>query len=187
MRNLIKITVACFVVSARLVFAQDGDTRTEGTFPEPKAVETREENRIHMGINAGLSVPDGSYDTTANLGVDVGFQPYIPFGVGAELFTTEIDADRGEDDQRTALLGRGTYNFGGEVPLIRHSFVGLGAGPVVTGGTWEIGIAPMAGFDIPVTKINGRDLTLGANAKYLVITSATPDAFMANIAVKYWY
>jgi hypothetical protein len=187
MRNLFKITIACFVVSARLVFAQDGAAHTEGTFPTPKAVESRGENRIHMGLNAGLTVPDGSYDTTPGLGLDVGFQPYIPFGVGAELFTSEIDADKGGNDQRTALLGRGSYNFGGELPLIRHSFVGLGAGPVVTGGIWELGIAPMTGLDIPVTKINGRDLTLGANAKYLVITSGTPDAFMANLAVKYWY
>ncbi len=187
MRNILKITLACFAVSARLVFAQDADSRTEGTFPQPKAVETREDQRVHMGVIAGLNVPDGSYDTTPNIGVDVGFQPYIPFGVGAELFTSEIEADRGGQDQRTALLGRGTYNFGGEVPLIRHSFVGLGAGPVVTGSTWELGIAPLAGFDIPVTKINESDVTLGANAKYLVITSDTPDAFMANVAVKYWY
>lgn len=187
MRNLIKITVACFVISTRLVFGQDSDARTEGTFPEPKEVETRSDLRTHVGVTAGLNVPDGSYDTTPNLGVDVGFQPYIPFGLGAELFTTEIDADSADTDQRTALLGRGTYNFGGEIPVVRHSFLGLAAGPVVTGGTWEVGIAPLVGFDIPVTKINNSDLTIGANAKYLVITSGTPDSFMANMAVKYWY
>lgn len=179
------LMVLCFTMNTAL--AQESEQTTTSTFPEPAAVESVEEYKVHMGINMGLSTPEGSYDTTGNLGVEIGYQPYIPFGLGAELFTTQIDADRGGDDQRTALLAKGSYNFGGETPVIRYSWAGIGAGPVYADGLWEVGLAPQVGFDVPVTKINNQDLTLGGNAKYLITSTSSPDAFMANFAVKYWY
>jgi hypothetical protein len=187
-KKLLKqVSIVCLVFSSSLVMAQDPAKTTSSTFPAPTPIETQEEYRVHMGVNLGFNTPEGSYDTTSGLGVEVGYQPYIPFGVGAELFTTQIDADKGNDEQRTTLLGRGSYNFGGTAPVIRNSFVGLGAGPVYADGVWEVGLAPLVGFDIPVTKINDQDLTLGANAKFLVTSTNSPDSFMANLAVKYWY
>ena len=190
MTGNMKLILACtLAVTAVPGFAEEEfKQKIEGTFPEAKEVTNSGEEKVHMGLNMGFNSPEGSYDSSMNLGVDVGFQPYIPFGVGAELFTTEMDRDnRNSDDQRTALLAKGTYNFGGGIPVIRHSYAGLGAGPVLTGSTWDIGIAPLAGFDIPVTQLSGKDLTLGANIKYLATTSDTPDSFMTNFAVKYWY
>jgi hypothetical protein len=187
---MMKKTLFCLLATTALsAYAQDTAEKTVGTFPEPKEVQTYEEQKIHMGVNLGMNNPSGGYDTSLGMGVDVGFQPYIPFGVGAEVFTTEMDEDnRNHDDQRTVLLARGTYNFGGEVPVIRHSYVGMAAGPVLTGETWDLGFAPLTGFDIPVAKMeNGNDLTLGANIKYIYTTSATADAFMTSAAVKYWY
>lgn len=170
-----------------VALAQTSEQNSSSTFPAPTPVESQEEFKVHMGMNLGFTTPEGSHDTTPNLGVEVGYQPYIPYGLGGELFTSQIDADTGKDEQRTALLARGTYNFGGEAPVIRNSWVGLGAGPVYADGVWEVGVAPAVGFDIPVTRINNQDLSLGANAKFLVTSTDSPDAFMANFAVKYWY
>ncbi len=181
-----KKTLICLLATTTFsAFAQEA---TVGTFPEPKKVTTYEEQKIHMGLNLGVNNPSGGYDTSMGMGVDVGFQPYIPFGVGAEVFTTDMDENNvNNDDQRTALLARGTYNFGGEIPVLRNSYVGMAAGPVLTGETWDLGFAPLTGFDIPVADLNGSDLTLGANIKYIYTTSATADAFMTSAAVKYWY
>ncbi len=187
---MMKKTLLCLLATTAFsAYAQETTDKMVGTFPEPKEVSTYEEQKLHMGLNVGMNSPSGSYDNSMGMGVDVGFQPYIPFGVGAEVFTTEMDEDDvNNDDQRTAILGRGTYNFGGEVPVLRHSFVGLAAGPVLTGETWDIGLAPLTGFDIPIAKMmNGSDLSLGASIKYLYTTSATADAFMTSAAIKYWY
>jgi len=188
-RNM-NVVLACFLAlgTAPAMAAEDSKQMVSGTFPRPAEVSSPAEERVHMGLNMGFNSPEGSYDSAMGFGVDVGFQPYIPYGLGAELFTTEMDADdTNNDDQRTALLAKGSYNFGGEIPVIRHSYVGLGAGPVLTGSTWDVGLAPLAGFDIPVTKLSGKDLSLGANIKYLATLSDTPDSFMTNFAVKYWY
>jgi len=186
--NLMKaITVSLLALSVGPVLATETEHTTTSTFPGPAPVETADELKVHMGLNLGFNTPEGSHDTTSNLGVEVGYQPYIPFGVGAELFTSQIDSDNNQDEQRTSLLARGTYNFGGEAPIVEYSWVGLSAGPVYADGVWEVGVAPQLGFDIPATKINGQDLTLGANAKFLVTSTDSPDAFMANFAVKYWY
>lgn len=179
--------VAIALLSCQVAYAQEAEKTTTSTFPAPTPVESAEEFKMHMGLNLGTSTPEGSHDTTANLGVEVGYQPYIPYGLGAELFTTQVDADGGNDDQRTALLAKGSYNFGGQAAVLRHSWVGLGAGPVYADGTWEVGVAPQLGFDIPVSKINNQDLSIGANAKYLITSTDSPDAFMANFAMKYWY
>ncbi len=181
-----KKTLLCLLAtSAFSAYAQEA---TVGTFPEPKEVSNRSEQKVHMGLNLGVNNPAGGYDTSLGMGVDVGYQPYIPYGVGAEIFTADMDRNNvNNDDQRTAALARGTYNFGGEIPVIRHSFVGVGVGPVLTGGIIDIGFAPLTGFDIPVADLNGSALTLGANIKYLYTTSETADAFMTSAAVKYWY
>lgn len=181
-----KIFLLClFAATALHVSAQD---ITQGTFPEPKKVTNRKEQMVHMGLSLGVNNPSGGYDTSLGMGVEVGFRPYVPFGVGAEVFTTNMNENNvSSNDQRTAALARGSYNFGGAIPVIRHSYVGMGAGPVVTGNTWDVGLAPLTGFDIPVNEQVGSALTLGASLKYLYTTSATADAFMMSAAVKYWY
>lgn len=145
------------------------------------------EHKTEVGVNLGVNSPDGSYSTTPNVGIDMGYQPSVPFNVGGELFTTNMDPDNASNQQRTALLGRGSYNFGGSVAILRDSYAGVAAGPVLTRTTWDIGLAPLIGFDTAVARISGRDLSVGVNAKYLYTTSASQDSFMANLAMKYWY
>ena len=180
-----------FLLSLSLValgaYAQEADKTTTSTFPAPTAVTETSEYKVHMGANVGFNTPEGSNGTTANVGVEVGYQPYIPYGVGAELFTTHIDSDNNQDEQRTALLAKGSYNFGGEAPVIRHSWIGLGAGPVYSGDTWEVGLAPQLGFDLPFDSVEFPGISMGGNAKYLVTSTDTPDAFMLNLALKYWF
>ena len=181
----IEKTLLIMALAATTAFAEEQTTTS--TFPAPTPVMERSEYKVHMGASLGTSIPEGSYDTTANLGIEVGYQPYIPYGLGGELFTSQMDADEGKDTQRTALLAKGSYNFGGEAPVIRHSWVGMGAGPVYSNSVWEVGLAPQLGFDIPLDTVEAPGLTLGANAKYLITSTDTADAFMLNFAVKYWF
>lgn len=182
------ILLAFTLTSGSAMAVEDLNQRLEESLPVPKAVQNHSEQKMHMGISAGLNSPNGGYDNTVGLGAEVGFQPYIPFGLGAEIFNTSMDKNnQNHDDRRTTVLAKGTYNFGGDIPVLRQSYVGVAAGPVLTGNTLDLGLAPLLGFDIPVTKIGTRDVTLGANAKYLFTSSDTPNSFMTNLAIKYWY
>ncbi len=161
------------------------ENKMEGTLPEPKEVTSKDEYKIHMGLTAGVNSPNGDAESSPEFGINVGFQPYVPFGVGAEVVTAELDDS---DIQRTSVLGRGTYNFGGDIPVLRSSFVGVTAGPMFLDGDdveWSVG--PLAGFDIPLTYGQSSDfLSLGLQAKYLYTTD-TQDSFSAGLALKYWY
>lgn len=169
-----------------LAFAQTS------TLPAVRGPAIDDELKPHVGAIIGFQEPDGSGRAGGDFGVDIGFQPYIPFGFGLELAgssTTEVD--------QTRLLLRGTYNFGGTTPVIKNSYIGAGLGPVI-GSVGDsdrvlLGFAPMVGFDMPVYRFSsmseGRKdyLTLGLHAKYLITEGSDPDALSANGVVKYWF
>jgi len=167
-------------------FAQEMETagKTEGTFPEVRQVEQKDDYKLHMGLNGGVHVPEGNANSTPEFGISVGYQPYIPFGLGAEVNTAKLDD--GSDDQRTSVFARGTYNFGGDVAVLKNSWVGVLGGPVIIGDNFEWGWAPTLGFDIPLSDQAHDFISLGLNAKYMFV-SDSPDAFSAAAAVKYWY
>lgn len=157
--------------------------RLEGTFPEVRASETEDDKRLHMGLTAGINDPENT-EASPEFGINVGFQPVVPFGVGADVSTTQLDD--GTDDQRTTVLAKGTYNFGGDVPVLRSTWIGVGAGPVIIDDKFEWAAAPIAGFDIPLSSKMHDVLSLGVDAKYLFI-SDREDGLVASAAVKYWY
>jgi len=160
------------------------ENKMEGTLPTPRAVEEKDMYRIHMGLTAGVSNPNGASESSPEYGINVGFQPYVPFGLGAEITTTEMDDS---DIQRTNVLARGTYNFGGDVPVLKSSYVGAVAGPMfIDGDTTEWSIGPVVGFDIPLQEKASDFLSLGLTAKYLY-TTEVQDSFSAGLALKYWY
>jgi len=166
-------------------FASFAEAELQGTLPDVKRADTIDEYKFHMGLAAGVSSPEGSQDATPEFGVDVGFQPVIPFGFGLEGSTTELD--NGANTQRTNLFARATYNFGGEVPVLRSSYLGVAAGPTfLENANTEWTVAPLIGFDIPLAKKAHDVITLGLNGKYAFISN-TPDAVIATAAVKYWY
>lgn len=159
--------------------------KLEGTLPRPQAVDDKSMYKIHMGLTAGVSNPNGDTESAPEYGINLGFQPYVPFGLGAEVTTTEIDET---DLQRTNLLVRGTYNFGGDIPVLRSSYVGLLTGPMFqnNNGDTEWSVGPTAGFDIPLQDKSSDFLSLGLSAKYLYTTDVQ-DSFSAGLALKYWY
>lgn len=183
---IFKTTIATiFFCLSSVAFAQ---TEGTNTFPKPTKPETVSEWRTHMGILAGYTNAEGKFESALGYGVDFGFQPYIPFGVGAELASTENEGNL----TRTTLLGRGTYNFGGSIPVINKSYVGAMLGPV-----WDsessndgvrFGIGPVVGFDLPLGKeITEKTVTLGLNARYLFVNEGVADTFALNGAMKYWF
>lgn len=192
-KSLLTITALSLSLSA---FAQMSEAekakvenKLEGTLPESREA-TRDEYKVHMGLSAGVNSPNGDVESSPEFGVNVGFQPYIPFGFGGELVTSEINDT---NIQRTSLLARGTYNFGGDIPVLRSSFIGVAAGPMwinFDGDNndeveWSAG--PLAGFDIPLKSgANSDYLSLGLQAKYLYTTDSE-DALSAGLALKYWY
>ena len=186
-KTLITLVFLTTSLSAFAQMSQDEKNKVrnklEGTLPEPKAVENKDQYRLHMGLTAGVNSPNGAAGSSAEYGINVGFQPYVPFGLGAEVVTAELDKT---NIQRTSVLARGTYNFGGDIPVLRSSYMGATAGPMFVDGSTEWSVGPLAGFDIPLQDQTSNFLSLGLQAKYLWTTSSQ-DAFSAGLALKYWY
>jgi hypothetical protein len=190
-RDMLKVLLTVAVLTSSLsAFAQmsneekrSAQNRLEGSLPEPREVDNKDAYRIHMGLTAGVNNPNGDADSTPEFGINVGFQPYVPFGLGAEITTAELDET---DIQRTSVLARGTYNFGGDIPVLKSSYVGVVTGPMFVDSQVEWSVGPTAGFDIPLTQATSNFLSLGLQAKYLYTTDVQ-DSFSAGLALKYWY
>ncbi len=144
------------------------------TFPNLRATYTRAEYQPHAGLLVGLVNPNEG-DTSTEFGLDVGYQPYIPFGLGIELTRTE---------DRSILLGKGSYHFGGVIPIIHTAFVGVAAGhddAIFVAG-------PLAGFDIPLSEYDpGSHISLGGSAKYLFSSNSDAQSLSVNGTMKYWF
>lgn len=188
---MLKVLLTVAVLTSSLTaFAQmsnaekrNAQSRLEGTLPEPREVDNKDAYRVHMGLTAGVNNPNGDIQSSPEFGINVGFQPYVPFGLGAEVTTTNLD---NSDVQRTNVLARGTYNFGGDIPVLRSSYVGVTAGPMFNESQVEWSVGPVAGFDIPLTSQSSNFLSLGLQAKYLYTTNVE-DSFSGGLALKYWY
>lgn len=176
--------------------AQDtngGDMR--GTLPEVRDTMTQSQLKPHLGIMAGMSNPEASYDAALEVGVDLGFQAWTPFGVGVEVSHLSSRRDSAFGDRnldRTNILAKGLYNFGGTQPVLRYSYVGLGLGGVIDATGYQgthTGVAPLAGFDIPLGPRNTDEaaFSLGLGTKYVFVGGPSPDYFAINGLVKYWW
>ena len=161
------------------------ENKLEGTLPEPHSVANNGMYKIHMGLMTGVTNPNGDAESSPEFGINVGFQPYVPFGVGAEVTTSELN---NSNVQKTNLLVRGTYNLGGNIPVLRSSYLGVLTGPMFQSedGDTEFSVGPTVGFDIPLQEKANDYLSLGLSAKYLYTTDVQ-DSFAANLALKYWY
>lgn len=192
-----------FSLSALVLLAMIGvqsgaadSTGVSKTVPQTRKPMSDAETKPHIGVLAGMAdTTQGSRDTAVEYGLDVGFQPLIPWGAGLELtrYSSGTNDAGGDDLNRTKLLAKGSFNFGGTTPLIRHSYVALGAGPVFdeVDGRWdiELGVAPGLGFDIPIAQdqVEQTRYTLGANANYLFVSGSNPETFAVNGIMKYWF
>lgn len=178
--------------AANAQYSAAPETQTVSTtFPKPREV-LQEGLNPHVGVTAGVVNPEGSYKSGAEYGASFGFQPYIPFGLGMQLtFSKNKSKESNERDlDRTTAMIRGTYNFGGNITVIKNSFVGFMTGPVINQDATYFGIAPVVGFDIPVREWSGKYLSylsVGAEAKYMMVSSDESDGLTVNGVVKYWF
>lgn len=191
--NLIRTFLAAvavfFAVHANAAEGTESNEQTvSSTFPKTAPIEDRSGFRPHVGVKLGVASPEGSYNSAPEFGLDVGFQPYVPFGAGLAITTSRNTSQANAQDlERTSILARGTYNFGGSTPVIKNSWLGVAAGPVFRRDGTDFGAAPIVGFDIPMREAPGSYLSLGADAKYLFISGDEADTFSVNGVVKYWF
>lgn len=187
-----KFILALLTIAGSFCFAQTSTT----TFPAPSAITDQDQIKPHIGVRLGVADSDSGYRGAAEIGAEVGYQPYIPFGAGLEVtnFTAGNSNDGVGDLNRTKVLLRGTYNFGGVQEIIRHSYVGLGIGPVfdtVSGSSdTRLGTDLLAGIDFPLTasgSVDRKTFSLGATANYLFVSDSGADTFGVNGLVKYWF
>lgn len=172
-----------------VAFAAD-ETTPSTSFPTPRNVEDRAGYKPHVGAQLGLATPEGSYDSGAEYGVDFGFQPYIPFAIGAELNHARLENEgAGEDLDRTTFMAKGTYNFGGDLALIKYSYVGAGLGLSHDTDTTRWVSAPLLGFDVPLNDVGDFPgvFSAGAMAKYAIQEGSSPDSLSLNGMLKYWF
>lgn len=175
------LAIAISLFAAHSVQAQE-ETSGSSIFPRPRGLATGSELKPHIGLKMGFAAPEGSQSSAGKMGVDIGFQPAVPIGLGFELSTTDSSLERSYG------LVKAKYNFGGDVVLIKNTYIGLGAGALFkTDGTDAL-LAPGIGFDIPL-KRDGEvsRFSLGANAQYLASFSSDPDFLAVDAVVKFWY
>jgi hypothetical protein len=164
---------------------------SQSTFPTPREV-LQEGLNPHIDVTAGLNNPEGRFKTGPEFGFAFGFQPYIPFGLGMSLTYSSNSATDGSTRrlERTAVLLKGSYHFAGSLPIIKYSHVGVAIGPVINEDATYFGLAPIMGFDIPVQEWVGEYISfisVGMEAKYMMVTSREADGLSINGALKYWF
>lgn len=190
--TIVSIAFLVYFVPFRAEAAMDDDINKITVDQRP--IESQSEFKPHIGLLTGLANPEGGYRSSAEYGVTIGYQPYIPFGLGLELSSTYSNVSDGPEQfdlQRTKLLVQGTYNFGGSVPIINKSYVGIAMGPMLesinSDDSWVIGTMPTVGFDYPFALQNGKSISAGLNARYLISSSSQPNTFSVNAMAKYWF
>jgi hypothetical protein len=167
------------------------ESTSHATFPNLREV-LQEGLNPHVDLTLGLSSPEGSYKTGSEFGFGFGFQPYIPFGLGMSLtHSSNVSQDKSKRNlERTTVLVKGSYHFAGDIPLVKYSHVGFATGPVMNQDATYFGFAPIYGFDIPVQEWVGEYVSyvsVGVEARYLIVTSNESDGLTVNGALKYWF
>lgn len=147
------------------------------------------ENAPYFGVMGGVSTPEGSYQSGGEYGLEVGYKPFNPIGAAIEVSHTDLKNTQTTSNlARTDVLFKATYTLGGAIPVIRDSYLGVGIGPIFKPDGTGFGSAPLLGFDIPLAKNREEaNFSLGANAKYLIVSGSDPNALSVNGVLKYWY
>ena len=192
-KHLLTVTALTLFLAPQIQAQNENANTTSpartSVLPTPGPITEKSEYRPHIGVIAGVASPEGSYENAPLLGLNAGYQPYIPFSLGLLVTrSTNRIKGAGDDLERTTVLAQVAYNFGGNIDVIKNSWVGVGAGPIFRRDGTDTGIAPALGFDIPIQyEANNRNVTLGASAQYLIVNSGASDAFNLNGVIKYWF
>lgn len=182
MKSFLIVIISCLAFSFQATAQQTGRL----VVPQKRPVRIESEYRPHLGILAGAAQPEGRGEAASEIGFDVGYQPYIPYGAGLEYIHSRVDDGTDKKDRDTVWL-KGSFNFGGTMALIRDSYVGLGLGVVMLSDRTAFAAAPLAGFDIPLEREKPQFVSLGAAARYAVVSDGEVDTFSLNGVVKYWF
>jgi hypothetical protein len=176
------------LIISTMFFALNAQAADESTklLAQPRPVQDSSEWRPHIALFIGSAYPEGSGIVAAEFGIDVGYQPYIPFGLSAEFTHAQID-DGTEMKERNTLWAKGTYNFGGDTVVIKDSYVGLGLGTVFKTDGISVAAAPLIGFDIPIDLTNSEHFSLGASSRYAIVSDREVDTLSLAGVIKYWY
>jgi hypothetical protein len=163
----------------------------KSVLPPAKKAEGKAELKPSLAVFGGMADTAEGRKTGIGYGVEGGWQPVIPMSVVFEASQYVSNPGNGTAGlTRTRTLAKVNYNFGGGTPVIRHSYLGIGAGPVLDNinhsTTIDLGIAPQLGFDIPLGR-EQENVSLGANANYMWVGGAKPSVFSLNGVVKYWF
>ena len=193
-RKLALIFLSTAMITIPVMAQEEADTEKDATstFPMPTKVESVEGQQRHFGLLAGASDPvEGDYKASGMTAIEVGYQPYIPYGSAIELLTEDFESENSDETlSRTQLSWKMSYNFGGDMAVIRHSYLGLGLGVAtenMAGDSPTYGIIyPHLGFDIPLSDAE-KFVSLGLDLRYTASASNEVDATSLNGVVKYWF
>ena len=195
-KTLLTVAALAFSFNAFAV-----DESASKTFPTPQSAEGN--YAAHVGVIGAYTDQNGAYKPSVGYGVDAGFQPYVPFGLGIQALFYNSSYDRAGTGsagvKRTEILARATYNFGGESIWTKYLYAGAKFGVVIQkpytealngddtdGNTYaRFALAPVIGFDAPIAS----HLTAGLEATYLFVTGpeVNQDTFQVALGVKYWF
>ncbi|MES2803575.1 MAG: hypothetical protein V4654_13860 [Bdellovibrionota bacterium] len=188
--SLILCVLTATILITAPAFAANETEKGTSTLPAERDAVNVEEQKPSMGLMIGTFVPDDGNVATPNVGIDFMFQPRIPFGFGFEATHARPESTvTGERLEHTTVLAKAQYNFGGTIPVIRSSYVGIGAGAQFQESDTQFAAAPIVGFDIPL-RDEISHMSLGANAKYLYVEGnedTDSNATSINGVVKFWY
>lgn len=153
---------------------------------QPRPVQVASEWKPHVGILIGAAQPESSGITASEIAIDVGYQPYIPYGLAAEFSHARID-DGDTTQDRNIIWGKGSYHFGGTNIILKDSYVGLGLGAVFKPDGTSLALAPLLGFDLPLIESPEETISLGASLKYAIVGDSEVDTLSLSGVLKYWY
>lgn len=184
--TMYKILLTLAVLSGSVcTFAQDDwrEGRVTGAYPEMTS-ETATNYKWNMGLISGVNSPKGDTSSSAEYGVTAGFEPTKNIGLGMDA-TSALLNDK-DQHQRTIVQAKADYVIGGDIPVLRTSYVGVGGGPIFIDNKVRWGYSPLVGFDVPLSNSAHDYMSLGVVAKYL-LNPDTPNSLSAGAAVKYWF
>ena len=183
--------LAALMVPAPLMAQDETDERdATSTFPAPTKVTSKDMQQRHFALLGGITDPvEHGYRATDSIAFEVGYQPYVPFGLAVEILSEDFKHDDFETLTRNQIMVKGSYHFGGDITLIQHSYLGMGLGTASenqAGSSPYYGaIMPNLGFDIPLGQ--AQLVSLGANLRYTATASNEADSYSLKGVVKYWF
>lgn len=193
MKNTTLLFSALLAMGSTGVYAQENTENNnvlENAIEDIKDLNDTGLYKPHLALMVGASAPvENGYDAAAFTSVEAGYQIAVPYGIGLEIATLEFEGDDKDDLSQVQLFVKGSYHFGGDTPIIKHSYVGLGLGTVYENRSSENfygAIMPNIGFDHPF-KIGEEQISAGVNLRYTATASNEADNYGLNGVVKYWF